>query len=276
VSGGAARGRERVCGTLLAVMLLAAGAPAAAVCEAPWLALGPGVEDSRWQETGSQGRTLVEESGTLRGVSLSLGARCEGFDGLVRVVQASGSRDYEGVTSSNAPIRTRSDIEQLGIDLQGFVPLGDHWSGAGRAALRRIDREIAGVGRIQGYPERFLNAELAAGARFATTAGAALNASAVAWLGVGPPGRLELQLPGADPAELRLGTSRSLEFELQLQDALAAPGWHWQARLAYRRERWQAGEAQVITRNGVPVAAAVQPATRQSALRLQAELRLDF
>jgi len=57
---------------------------------------------------------------------------------------------------------------------------------------------------------------------------------------------------------------------------LVATGWHWQARLVYRREEWQVGDAQVITRQGVPVAAAVQPATRQSALRLQAELRFDF
>lgn len=276
MSRGATRGRERVCGSWLVVVLLLVAAPAGAVCQAPWLALGPGVEDSRWQETGSQGRTLVEESGTLRGVSLSLGARCEGFDGLVRVVQASGSRDYEGVTSANAPLRTRSDIDQYGVELQGFVPLGAHWSAAGRAALRRIDREIAGVGRVQGYPERFFNAELAAGARFATAPGAPLSASAAGWIGGGPPGRLELQLPGFDPAELRLGSSRSLEFELQAQDAGAAPGWHWQARLGFRREKWQAGETQVITRNGVPVAAAVQPATRQSTLRLQADLRFDF
>lgn len=276
MSRGGARGRERVRGTWLAVILLMAGAPVVAECQAPWLAFGVGVEDSRWKETGAQGRTLVQESGTLRGVSLGLGARCEGFDGLVRMVQAGGSRDYQGLTSANAPLRTRSDIEQYGVDLQGFVPLGTHWSAAGRAALRRIDREIASVGRVRGYPERFFNGELAAGARFATAPGAVLNGSAVAWLGVGPPGRLELQLPGADPAQLRLGPSRSVEFELEMRDAGAAPGWHWQARLAYRLENWQAGEAQVITRNGVPVAAAVQPATRQSGLRLHAELRFDF
>ena len=105
-----ARGRERVCGPLLAVLVLGAAASADAACQAPWLAFGAGVEDSRWEETGSQGRTLVNESGTLRGVSVSLGASCEGFDGLVRLVQGTGSRDYEGVTSTNTPIRTHSDV----------------------------------------------------------------------------------------------------------------------------------------------------------------------
>jgi len=261
---------------LLVALLLSAASSYCAACQAPWLALGPGVEDSRWEESGSQGGRLVNESGTLRGLSLSLGARCEGFDGFVRVLQASGSRDYEGVTSTNAAIRTRSEIEQYGVELQGFVPLGAHWSGAGRAALRRTDREIAGLGRVQGYPERFFNAELAAGARLAAAPGAALNWTAIAWLGAGPPGRLELHLPGTDAAELRLGASRSLEFELQMQGAMPAAGWQWQARLVHRREKWQVGEPQVITRQGVPVAGAVQPATRQSALRLQAELRLDF
>jgi hypothetical protein len=257
-------------------MLLSVASSADAACQSPWLALGPGVEDSRWEETGSRGARLVSETGTLRGLSLSLGARCEGFDGFVRVLQASGSRDYDGVTSANAPIRTRSEIEQVGVEVQGFVPLGAHWSVAGRAALRQTDREIIGVGRVQGYPERYSNADLAAGARFATAPGAALDWTAVAWLGAGPPGRLELHLPGTDAADLRLGASRSLEFELQVQGALAAPGWQWQARLVHRREEWQVGEPQVITRQGVPVAGAVQPATRQSALRLQAELRFDF
>jgi hypothetical protein len=234
------------------------------------------VEESRWQETGSTGRRLVSERGTLRGVSLSLGMRCDGFDGLVRVLRASGSRDYDGVTSANAPIRTRSDVEQSGVELQGFVPLGANWSGGGRTTLRRTDREIIGVGRVQGYSERFVNADLAVGARFAMAPGAAWSWAALAWLGVGPPGRVDLRLPGTDSAELRLGASRSLEFELQAKGALAAPGWQWQARLVHRREKWQAGEPQVITRQGVPVAGAVQPATRQSAWRLQAGLRFDF
>lgn len=295
-----ARGRQGACrqwraalvlavpvlaGSMLTVPALAAAPPAGAACGAPWLALDAGVQDSRWQETGSQGRTLVSESGTLRGVSLSLGARCDGFDGLVRVRQASGSRLYEGVTSTNAPIRTRSEIEQHAVELQGFLPLDTLWSGwsgwsaAGRAALRRTDRRIIGVGRVQGYPERFIHAEVGFGARLAMAPGADWNWTATAWLGAGPPGRLDLHLPGTDPAKLRLGASRSLEFELQAQgalDALVAQGWQWQARLAHRREQWRAGEPQVITRQGVPVAGAVQPATRHSAWRLQFGLRFDF
>lgn len=271
-----ARGREAVCGQWLATLLLVAASSARAACQTPWLALDAGIEGSRWEETGSLGYTLVNESGTLRSVSLSLGTACDGFDGLVRVLRASGHRGYEGVTSVNAPVRTRSEIEQYGVELQGFVPLSAHWSGAGRAALRRTDREIIGVGRVQGYPERFVNAEVAAGARFAMAPGADWHWSAVVWLGAGPPGRLELRLPGTDPAELRLGASRSLELDLQAQGALAAPGWQWQARLTHRREEWQAGEPQVVTRQGVPVAGAVQPATRQSAWRLQAGLRIDF
>lgn len=273
-------GRARARGWVLAgpclLLCVSPAAPAVAACQPPWLTLGLGVEHSRWEETGATGRRLVKETGTLRGPALALGARCDGFDGLVRVTQARGSRDYEGLTSSQVPARTRTDIGQWAAELQGFVPLGAAWAGAGRAGLRGVDREIASVGRVQGYAERFSNAELAAGARYATEQGAPVQWTAIGWLGAGPPGRLELQLPGGDEAELRLGASRSVEFELQAQGKALAPGSSWQARLTYRRERWEAGESQVITRQGVPVAAAMQPATRQSALRLHAEWRFDF
>jgi hypothetical protein len=132
VSLAGARRREGLCGLWLAVLaaLVPAAAPAAgAACRAPWLALDAAVEESRWQETGSAGRRLVSERGTLRGVSLSLGMRCDGFDGLVRVLRASGSRDYDGVTSANAPIRTRSDVEQSGVELKAL----SRWAQTGRA-----------------------------------------------------------------------------------------------------------------------------------------------
>jgi hypothetical protein len=270
------RRRAPACGLALVILSLSGAAQAGVVCAAPWLALGAGAQGSRWKETSAQGQTLVKENGTLYGPAVTIGTLCGGFEWVLLVARASGDRDYEGVTSANAPLRTQSAIKQQVVELQGFVPLDANWSGAGRVGLRWVDREIASVARVQGYREQFFSASLDVGLRFAWLQSAPVRWGVSAWLGAGPPGRVDLQLPRADAAELRLGASRSAAFELQAQGESLEPGWHWQARLGYRQERWSAGPAQVIYRQGVPVAGAAQPATRQSALELNAGLWFDF
>ena len=196
--------------------------------------------------------------------------------GFTEFTDARGDRDYEGLTSTHVPVATNSRISQWGIEISGLAPVAAGWAAGGRIGLHRIDRDIASAGRAQGYPERFRFGELALGARLALADSPGLRLAALAWLGAGPAGRMTLQLPNADAAELRLGGSRSLALELLALGAAGVPGWHWQARLGHRREQWAAGPAQVITRQGIPVAGAVQPATRQSTLDLQAGLRFDF
>jgi hypothetical protein len=113
---------------------------------------------------------------------------------------------------------------------------------------------------VLGYPERFTYLQLALGARYQAALGERVRLTASGWIGGGPGGRVEIDLPRADPVSLSLGANRLLELSLQLDSGESVqPGWSWQAGVAYRREHTGAGTPKVITRNGVPVGVALQP-----------------
>lgn len=245
-----------------------------------WLGASAAVERSRWQEFDAQGGALVHEQGNLHGGGLLLGWRCAGVDWQAEWVQVGGSRAYRGVSSTGAPIRTASEVQRQTASLTGWLPLSERWSAGARLGARRLDREIAGVGAVQGYPEYFEEWQGAVGARFALLPGSASILTAQTWLGAGPGGRMTLRLPRADPTTLKLGNSRLVELGLTWQGDLAAaavaPGWQWWLRLLYRQERFDAGPATAVLRNGVIVGGAAQPETHQSTSGLQAGLLYRF
>ena len=270
------------CG-LLAVACLSGAAVAGPLCGAPVLALDGGVQRSHWEEFNAQGRSLLREDGTLQVLGLSLGSDCSGVRWSARVGHAQGTRSYQGVTTLDAPIQTASRIEQTLGQIEALSPVGRNCSLGGRLGYRRIARDIAGVGDVLGYPERFADWQAAAGLRCTVAQSPALMLTLETWLGAGPQGTLLLRLPQADPATLRIGGSRLVQLGAQVGGRLATPGlaarqdaWTWQARLDYVAERFAAGASQAIFRNGVLVGAAAQPATRQSALRLEGALQYHF
>jgi hypothetical protein len=138
---------------------------------------------------------------------------------------------------------------------------------------RQIHRDIAGTAAAQGYPERFRAWQLALGARWRLHDAGSWRLSATGWAGGGPGGTVRVNLPQVDPLTLPLGTSRLLALGLHLEGGKPGdtrPGWAWQARLDAQRETTEAGAARPVTRNGVPVAAALQPRTLQQQLSLTA------
>jgi hypothetical protein len=245
-----------------------------------WLGVGADIERSRWQEFDAQGASLVQEQGDLQGGGLVLVGLGLGAEWRAEWLQVSGHRDYQGVSSAGAPIHTTSQVQRQTASLAGWVPLAGHWSAGARLGVRRLDRDIASVGAVRGYPERFEDWQVSAGAGYALLRGPASTLSATAWLGAGPGGRSTLQLPQADPTTLRLGSSRLLELGLTWQGDLAAatgvPGWQWWVQGLYRQERFGAGPATVVLRNGVIVGAAAQPETRQTTGALRAGLLYAF
>ncbi|MCA0239677.1 MAG: hypothetical protein LCI02_02370 [Proteobacteria bacterium] len=262
--------------------MLAPALPAAA-CTLQWAA-DAGPLASRWHETGAQGETLVRERGSLQAAALAL----QGQDCAWRwagpwsatLSAARGGRDYDGQTSSGQALQTRSDLQHTGLVLQA-LPWGDeHWRLGARLRWQRVARDIRSTAAAAGYPERFDTAQAALVGRLSGSLDGSLDRSsatapapplqAAQWelqlaLGGGPGGRLRLQLPGLDPATLRLGSSRLLQFEARLHGPLA-PAWRWQLALQAGSERAAAGPLQALTRNGQIVGAAQQPATRQSVL----------
>lgn len=273
---------------LLAAALLAG--PAAAQPCGPWqIGLAAGAEHSRWQEHDAGGRRLLQEDGVLATLALHAGARCAGLDWQATLAAAQGGRDYVGSSSTGAPLQTRSHIVRQQLQLQALRPLDGGWSVGARLAHRWLQRDLQGVGAVQGYDEHFASWQAAAGlvtGRPAGTwgggAGVPLAWQAGLWLGGGPPGRMRLQLPQTDAATLRLGASRLVQLQLGLcaaaADPVSAPGCsaaaagRWRVDLVWQHEQAGAGPAAALRRQGALVGGAAQPATRQRTLGLQAAL----
>lgn len=258
-------------GRVAAAGLCALASSCVVACAPPGWSAGAGIEHSRWQEFDASGRRLVREQGSLATLALGLDVQCQGWAWQVALARGQGRRGYDGLSSGHAPLRTSSGIERHTVEYAARMAVAADWSAGARLAYRQLDRDIAGAGAVRGYAERFSDGQLALGLHHLQALGAALQLGTEVWLGGGPAGRLALQLPHADAAVLRLGRSRLLELGLSLRGAgpaTATPGWR--AQLVYRRERFGAGPAQALWRNGVPVGGAAQPATQREALSLQA------
>ena len=263
----------------VAVSLVVLPGAAAATCgQAPSLGARAGAERSLWQERDAQGATLVRESGTLRAVGLDVTGRCRMVDWSAQWTLARGDRGYDGQTTTQVPFQTVSRLQAQHLAAQAWLPVRSGWAVGTQVAYRHIERDIAGQGNVMGYPERFGYWQAALGGRYQAALGAQLRLTASVWLGGGPGGRVHLDLPRADPATLRLGGSRLLALDLQLDGGEGAdrPGWSWQAGMSYRHEQHRAGPSTTLMRNGVPVGAASQPKFVQHHLRGTAHATYRF
>lgn len=235
---------------------------------APWA--------SRWRELDAQGRTLLREHGTLihAGAQLS-GQNCRWGPWSAHFSAEHGDRAYDGQTNSGSALTTSSRLQQQGLVLQ-WLPWGPGpWRLGARLRWHRVDRDIQSTAAASGYPERFDTVQTA----LVLGLSGPVGHSPITWnvqlaAGGGPGGRLRLQLPGYDSARLRLGSSRLLQADAQLQGPLGAGDsrWQWRAGVHFSGDRAGAGPVQAITRNGLLVGGASQPATRQSGLGLTAAL----
>lgn len=248
-------------------------------CVAPALGAQAGALRSHWEEFDAQGRSLVRERGTLRGTALSLDLPCGPRTWSAQLGWSRGTRDYDDLSNTGLPLASRSRIAATELALQGLQALDDGWSAGLRLSHRRLRRVIADSGAVLGYPERFAYWQAGLGLRHERALTPALVMSATAWAGGGPGGHLSVQLPRTDPARLKLGRSRFAQLGLQIGSApppSPTPGWSWQAGWHYLWERLDAGPAQALTRNGIPVGGAAQPRTEQRRQGLDLAVQYRF
>lgn len=264
---------------VVAVALLAglSGNAAAMPCGAPALGALAGVERSQWEEFDAQGKSLVRERGTLQIAGLQALARCGAVDWSAQWTRSQGQRGYDGITSTQAPLQTQSQLRAQALGIAAWLPVSGSWAVGSQLGYRQVRRDIASVGNVLGYPERFDYLQAALGVRYQAALGERVRLSASGWLGGGPGGHVKVDLPRADPVTLPLGSSRLLALSLELDGgASAQPGWSWRAGVLYRREQTGAGDAQALTRNGVTVGAALQPRFVQRHLGATAVLAYRF
>lgn len=238
-----------------------------------------GVERSRWHESDASGAGLVEEEGNLAKIGIEASLICERSEWDLRWARSEGRRTYEGVTNTQAPVETVTDVRADEFSLIAMRLLDEQVSIGLRAEHRNIHRSIRSTGVALGYPERFRYWSVAAGARYRHWLGEQRAVSMNGWVGGGPGGRLWIDLPRADPVELRLGNSRMLELGLQFESVRPQSeprGWSWSAGLTYRVEVLGAGDPQVVFRGSVPVGVAAQPRTTQTSVGFFAKATLMF
>lgn len=264
---------------LIAGALLASlwGTAAAAPCGALELRALAGAERSQWEEFDAQGKSLVRERGTLEVAGLQALGRCGMVDWSAQWTRSQGQRGYDGLTTAQTPLQTQSQLQAQALTMAAWLPVNEGWAVGTQLGYRQIRRDIASVGHVLGYPERFDYLQAALGVRYQAALGEQVRLSASGWLGGGPGGHVKVDLPRADPVTLPLGSSRLLALNLELDGgASARPGWSWRAGVLYRREQTGAGEAQALTRNGVTVGAALQPRFVQRHLGATAGLAYRF
>lgn len=248
-------------------------------CSAPSWEAHAGAVRSHWAENSTQGKSLVRERGTLTRAGLTANLSCDRWQWQLALARSEGQRTYDGVSTTNFPIQTHSDLAITDASILGWTPIAARWAGGLRLNHRTIHRDIASTGRVRGYPEQFAYWQAATGLRYERPLGPDLVLSAEGWLGGGGGGSLSLNLPNADKAQLRLGNSRLAEVALQISSPARAPagrGWAWHVRTAYQWQGIAAGPATALMRNGVPVGSALQPETLQRALGLDIGVGYHF
>lgn len=257
--------RGAMYGTAAALAWASPAAALAHACTSPAVGLIAGTARSHWQEFDAHGNSLLRERGTLRTAGLRLAGYCENAEWLASWELSQGSRDYDGVTNTQTPLQTTTQLRMHRIALEGWLPVHGSWALGTQLAWRDTARDIAGVGAVRGYPERYRYGQVAAGARYRVALHEHWQLSATAWLGGGPRGHVRLQLPGLDAARLPLGSHRMAALSLELDGGAAAgeSGWSTHAALALRHERTGAGARRLITRAGLPAATAQQPRIQQ-------------
>ena len=245
-----------------ACVVILYGTAVAADCGSPTLGALAGIERSHWQEFDFQGKSLVREQGTLKTAGLQVTGQCHALEWAAHWTLSRGERDYDGLTSTHAPFQTQSHLQAQHLAVQAWLPVSSGWALGSQLGYRHIERDIASQGSVLGYPERFGYWQAALGARYQTALSERLQLALTGWAGGGPGGRVQVDLPRADPVTLPMGASRLLALGVELGSpaaALAQPGWTWQVGLAYRHERICVGASRTLVRNGLPVGSALQP-----------------
>lgn len=210
----------------------------------------------------------MREAGALRSLEGLVSAACGGTDWQVAWRREEGAREYRGLTNLGRQVESKSDIVSDEVEVSAswpFLILSRNGVTAGvGVALRRTSRDLNSVGNIRGYPETLTTATPLVSVKLAWRPGNSWVMDTALRVGIGLPGRLKVDLPRADPADLRTGLGSSWQIRQRvLRSSLSPHGQVWLEVLAGATST-RAGEAAPIYRNGVVVGSVSQPMVRTS------------
>jgi len=238
------------------------------------LALYGDLQQSIWTESGLLGGSRsLRERGRLPTAGLELRWLEGKWVWSVLAEGVRGERRYEGYTNTGQRLSLDSGVRAGRFQASIEWELLAGWRLGARAQAERVHRVLGSTATVQGYPERFDDLVVSAGLMRSWAGPMGDGWQVEGWIGAGPPGRMWVQLPGADPARLRLGTSRAASTGVQWTSEPFGTrggdgGWQLRFRLAHGGKITEAGPAHPITRNGLLVGGAAQPRTKQEETRL--------
>jgi hypothetical protein len=221
------------------------------------LALGRTQQRSEWHEWSESGKRLLWEEGDLSGERLALAWQCDRASWELVRQNLQGVRSYHGQTQNGIPALSSSAIAEQKTDLQAAYALAQTWSVLVRLSDVQADRNIASVGNIQGYPEKFHWNMGAVGVQWKQRWDAQ-QFSVALWSGRSRDAAMTLYYPGYEPQKFSPGALTQQTLALQWR-MYFRPDWYVQTDWSRQNTTMQQSEKITLIGNGVPNLIAYQP-----------------
>jgi hypothetical protein len=246
---------------------------------APAIEIHALVRASRWRERADDGRALVHEAGTLKGLGLVVQSSTGPWQLRFEASQVRGARAYDGQTSAGQPVRTTAQLRDdgAGLEVLHTIDPADPAASVGlRVIARRSLRTLPDVGSVLGFREDWRSLWIVPAARGRVDVGPVRWRWDVA-AGLSVVSRLDLSLPGRDTATLQPRRSRLAELGLTGQWPLADEGrWSLLTGLRWRWTDHAASPVVPIYSAGLLRAGARQPDSQDIDAQFQIGLQRSF
>jgi hypothetical protein len=251
-------------GTSLALGLLSMAVIGshAIACDHSGIEFHTGLVNQVWKEYSRSGTVVVREDGAVLSHGLRGWSSCETGRLVFELDYFGGQRDYDGATSRGATHRTLVQIE--GLDLRIGQDFELSLFGLGwRINASRFRREIESRGPVAGYPEHYTRFGLTGVVRKSFYANHHFDLSAQARLGASW-SRLDVDLPFADPAELRIPVSTfyGVALDFTTKSLFEDRGFKVFVRAELLVDRFRESHVATVFRDGFAVGAIRHPDSR--------------
>lgn len=184
-----------------------------------------------------------------------------------------GNRKYVGWTNTGQPITSTSDIEMVGVQAEYQWKLSPELSWGVRAEHELLDRQLNGVSNIKGYLEDYSGLALLAGLTKTIRFSADNTLNLAAWYGGGKGHKMKLTLHPYEPASVKLGNMRKIDFTATWKSPLDGGDqsrWNFIGQLGFTKSETGRSEVGILKNQGGSTGTFIQPSTESSGWRLAA------
>ena len=235
-----------------------------------------GLVDSQWREKTPEGVIHVKESGRLHVAATALTASHRSVEVTVRHVQLWGNRIYEGVTNQGQGATSMSEVRSSTLGLSSLKRIDPSWTFD--AAIDRVSmqRDIRSTATAVGYPEHYKYTMGKLGIQNQLSLANGLHLYTHVSHGRSFDERLLLNLPGFDPAQIKLGYGRTTGISWRLVKSFPDLKWQASLKLGYEKDEFKAGDVVTLFKGGRIAGSAQQPAWHHATTQLSAKISYHF